>query len=146
MDLEIQNWFKIELLLTRPLTDAQIILGKYLAAFTLVVFSLIPTLIYFYSVSQLGNPVGNLDVPGITGSYLGLVLLGGVFTAIGFYSELYSRIRRQILQEPARANRTKTPAVRVGDAAKRSANACGNVDALRRELRRHPAHVEIGER
>jgi len=73
----------IELLLTHPVSDFQIILGKYLAAFTLVVFSLAPTLIYFYSVSQLGNPVGNLDTPGIIGSYIGLVLLGGVFTAIG---------------------------------------------------------------
>jgi gliding-associated putative ABC transporter substrate-binding component GldG/gliding motility-associated ABC transporter permease protein GldF len=73
----------IELLLTRPLSDFQIILGKYFAAFTLVIFSVIPTLIYFYSVSQLGNPVGNLDVPGIIGSYLGLILLGGVFTSIG---------------------------------------------------------------
>ncbi len=73
----------IELLLTRPLSDFQIIFGKYLAAFTLVIFSLLPTLIYFYSVYQLGNPAGNLDIPGITGSYIGLALLGGVFTAIG---------------------------------------------------------------
>ena len=73
----------MELLLTRPITDFQIIMGKYLAAFTLVLFSLIPTLVYFYSVHQLGNPIGNLDIPGIVGSYIGLVLLGAVFTAIG---------------------------------------------------------------
>lgn len=76
----------IELLLTRPLSDFQIILGKYLAAFSLVSFSIIPTLIYFYSVSQLGNPIGNLDVPGIIGSYIGLLLLGAVFTSIGILS------------------------------------------------------------
>lgn len=76
----------IELLLTRPVSDAQIIFGKYLAAFTLVIFSLLPTLIYVYSVSQLGNPVGNLDMPGIIGSYVGMILLGGVFTAIGLLS------------------------------------------------------------
>lgn len=73
----------IETLLTSPLTEWQIILGKYFAAFALVIFSIIPTLIYFYSVYQLGNPVGNLDIPGITGSYIGLILLGSVFTAIG---------------------------------------------------------------
>lgn len=80
----------IELLLTRPLTDGQIILGKYFAAFTLVIFSVIPTLLYYYSVYQLGNPVGNLDTPGIIGSYIGLILLGGVFTAIGLLASSLS--------------------------------------------------------
>ena len=80
----------MELLLTRPLTDLQIILGKYLAAFVLVLFSVIPTLIYYYSVYQLGNPVGNLDTPGIIGSYIGLVLLGGVFTSIGLLASSLS--------------------------------------------------------
>lgn len=80
----------IELLLTRPLSDFQIIIGKFLAAFTLVIFSVLPTLIYCYSIAQLGNPVGNLDVPGITGSYLGLVLLGGVFAAIGILASSLS--------------------------------------------------------
>lgn len=80
----------IELLLTRPLTDTQIIIGKYLAAFTLVIFSVIPTLLYYYSVYQLGNPVGNLDTPGIIGSYIGLILLGGVFTSIGLLASSLS--------------------------------------------------------
>lgn len=80
----------IELLLTRPLSDAQIIMGKFLAAFTLVIFSILPTLIYCYSISQLGNPVGNLDVPGIAGSYVGLILLGGVFAAIGILASSLS--------------------------------------------------------
>lgn len=80
----------IELLLTRPLTDTQIILGKYLAAFVLVIFSVLPTLLYYYSVYQLGNPVGNLDTPGIIGSYIGLVLLGGVFTSIGLLASSLS--------------------------------------------------------
>ena len=73
----------IETLLTSPLTEWQIVLGKYFASFSLVVFAVVPTFIYYYSVYQLGNPVGNLDTPGIIGSYLGLLLLGGVFTAIG---------------------------------------------------------------
>ncbi|MHA7102818.1 gliding motility-associated ABC transporter substrate-binding protein GldG [Roseivirga pacifica] len=73
----------IELLLTKPITEAQILLGKYFAAVTLVLFAILPTLVYVYSVHQLGNPVGNLDVPGIIGSYIGLLLLGAVFAAIG---------------------------------------------------------------
>jgi len=76
----------IELLLTRPVTEMEIILGKYLSGFILVIISLVPTLIYYFSVFQLGNPVGNLDTAGIMGSYIGLILLGGVFTAIGIFS------------------------------------------------------------
>ncbi|WP_422359427.1 gliding motility-associated ABC transporter permease subunit GldF [Reichenbachiella sp.] len=75
-----------ELLMTKPLTTLQIILGKYLAGFSLVVLSVLPTLIYFYSVYALGNPVGNLDISGTVGSYIGLILLGGVFVAIGIFS------------------------------------------------------------
>jgi ABC-2 type transport system permease protein len=73
----------IELLQTLPFRDSQIIMGKFLAGFFLVLFSVLPTIIYYYSLSYLSNPVGNLDTPGIIGSYMGLVLLGGVFTAIG---------------------------------------------------------------
>ncbi|MEM9858551.1 MAG: gliding motility-associated ABC transporter permease subunit GldF [Bacteroidota bacterium] len=78
----------IELLLTKPLTDWQIILGKYFSGWLLVVFALLPTLIYYWSVSQLGNPVGNIDTAAVIGSYIGLILLGGLFTSIGIVSSL----------------------------------------------------------
>ena len=81
----------IETLLTSPLSEWQILLGKYLAAWVLVIFSVLPTLVYFYAVYQLGNPVGNLDIPGITGSYLGLILLGGAFTAIGVAASSFTQ-------------------------------------------------------
>lgn len=73
----------MELLLTKPLTDWDIILGKYFASFLLVLFALIPTIIYYFSISALGNPAGNIDTPGVIGSYVGLSLLGGVFCAVG---------------------------------------------------------------
>ena len=73
----------MELLFTRPLSDFQIIFGKYFSALFLVIFALVPTAIYYYSIYQLGNPVGNLDSAGIMGSYVGLILLGGLFTALG---------------------------------------------------------------
>jgi ABC-2 type transport system permease protein len=76
----------IELLLTRPLTDVQIILGKYLASWVLVFFSLLPTLVYYFSMVQLGSPQGNIDSAAVAGSYIGLLLLGGVFTAIGIFA------------------------------------------------------------
>ncbi len=80
----------IELLLTRPVTDLQIILGKYFSSLLLVVFSLLPTLIYYYSIVELGNPPGNIDSAGVAGSYIGLVLLGAVFTSIGILSSALS--------------------------------------------------------
>ncbi|MBK9735779.1 MAG: gliding motility-associated ABC transporter permease subunit GldF [Saprospiraceae bacterium] len=73
----------IEFLFTKPITTYQIIMGKYLANVTLVVFALLPTLIYYYSVYQLGSPIGNLDSGAIIGSYIGLFLLSGTFIAIG---------------------------------------------------------------
>ena len=76
----------LELLLTKPLSDWDIILGKFLACFFLVLLSLVPTLIYYFSVYSLGNPVGNIDTPGVIGSYIGLILLGGVFCAIGVFA------------------------------------------------------------
>ncbi len=76
----------LELLLTKPLSDWDVIIGKFLASFLLVVLSLIPTVIYYISVYSLGNPVGNIDTPGVMGSYVGLVLLGAVFCAIGILS------------------------------------------------------------
>ena len=76
----------IELLLTRPLTEMQIILAKYVAGFILVLFSLLPTLIYFYSVYRLGSPVGNIDTGGMWGSYIGLLFLGAAFVSIGIFA------------------------------------------------------------
>src|SRR3954470_24250963 len=76
----------IELLLTRPLTDMQIVAAKYFAGFTLVIVSLLPTLVYYYSVHLLGAPKGNIDTGGMWCSYLGLLFLGGGFVAIGVFA------------------------------------------------------------
>ena len=73
----------IELLLTRPLSDFTIVLAKFLTGLTLVLFSLLPTLIYYVSIYILGNPVGNLDSGGIFGSYIGLFFLAGIYVSIG---------------------------------------------------------------
>jgi len=76
----------IELLMTRPLTDLQVILAKYFAGLILVIISILPTLIYFYSVYQLGFPKGNIDTGGMWGSYIGLLFLGASFVAIGLFA------------------------------------------------------------
>ncbi|NLN95087.1 MAG: gliding motility-associated ABC transporter permease subunit GldF [Bacteroidales bacterium] len=75
----------IEMLMTKPLTDLQIIFSKYLAGVLLVVIALLPTLIYFYSVYYLGLPKGNIDIGGTWGSYIGLIFLGSAFVAIGMF-------------------------------------------------------------
>lgn len=80
----------IELLLTRPLTDWHIVLAKYFSGFFLVVFSLLPTLIYYYSIKQLALPVGNVDEGAIWGSYLGLLFLASGFVAIGLFASSVS--------------------------------------------------------
>lgn len=80
----------IELLHTRPLSDLSIILAKYFGGFALVVFALIPTLVYFFSVYQLGDPIGNLDTGSVWGSYIGLLLLGAAFVSIGIFSSAVS--------------------------------------------------------
>ena len=76
----------IELLMTKPLTDIQVILAKYFAGLSLVIIALIPTLIYFISVYQLGFPIGNMDIGGTWGSYLGLLFLAASFVAIGIFA------------------------------------------------------------
>lgn len=73
----------LELLLTKPLSDWNVVLGKFLAAWALVFLALIPTVIYYYSVYRLGNPIGNIDSAGVMGSYIGLALLAMVFCSIG---------------------------------------------------------------
>ncbi|RFP65610.1 gliding motility-associated ABC transporter permease subunit GldF [Hymenobacter lapidiphilus] len=81
----------MELLLTRPLTDTQLIGGKYLACLLLALLALLPTLLYYYSVYQLGDPAGNIDSAATVGSYLGLVLLAAVFAAIGVFASALTR-------------------------------------------------------
>ena len=76
----------IELLTTKPLHDIEIVLGKYFASWSLVIFALLPTLLYYYTIHQLGEPRGNLDSGAIMGSYIGLALLSGVFVAIGVFA------------------------------------------------------------
>lgn len=81
----------MELLITKPLSDWQIVLGKYLACLLLVGFALLPTLLYYITVYQLGSPKGNLDAGAIAGSYIGLFLLGACFTAIGLFASSLSQ-------------------------------------------------------
>jgi ABC-2 type transport system permease protein len=76
----------IELLFTRPVSDLGILLAKYFAGITLMTLSVLPTIVYFISLYYLGKPTGNIDVGASITSYLGLLLLGSAFVAIGIFS------------------------------------------------------------
>ncbi|MDR3134034.1 MAG: gliding motility-associated ABC transporter permease subunit GldF [Prevotellaceae bacterium] len=76
----------IELLLSQPVTERQLILGKYLAATVVAWLALLPTLVYYISVYLLGHPVGNIDAGGTWGSYIGLLLLAAGYAAIGVFA------------------------------------------------------------
>lgn len=80
----------IEILKTKPITNWQIVLGKYFGSFLLIILALIPTLTYVYTVHQLGNPIGNLDFGSILGSYFGLLFVASSFTAMGLFTSTLS--------------------------------------------------------
>lgn len=80
----------IELLLTRPLRDVEIVIAKFFAGVVLVIFSLIPCLIYFVTVFLLGNPPGNIDTGGTWGSFIGLFFLATVYVSIGVFASSLS--------------------------------------------------------
>ena len=76
----------LEWLLTKPVSRWGVVAGKFGASWLLVVLTLVPTLLYYASLYQLGAPVGNIDSAGVFGSYIGLVLLAGVLVAIGLWA------------------------------------------------------------
>jgi ABC-2 type transport system permease protein len=75
----------IELLFTRPLSDLQIVVAKFLAGLTLVLLAIFPTLIYYITIHFLGEPVGVIDDGVTVASFIGLCLVGAAFVAIGIF-------------------------------------------------------------
>lgn len=80
----------LELLLTKPVSNLHIVLGKYFGAVLLIVIAIIPTLVYVYSISKLGYPEGNYDLGSILGSYIGLLVLVAAYAAIGVFTSTLS--------------------------------------------------------
>lgn len=75
----------IEMLYTKPISDLKILLSKYLSGLILVILTIIPTLIYYFSMHQLGDPIGVIDDGATITSYIGLVLLSAAFVSIGTF-------------------------------------------------------------
>lgn len=85
------NTGTIELLKTKPISDWQIVLGKFWASLLLVCVAIIPTFMYVYTVYQLGNPIGNIDFGSTIGSYIGLLFLAATYTAVGLFTSTLSK-------------------------------------------------------
>jgi ABC-2 type transport system permease protein len=90
MFAEEQKTGTLEMLLTKPITDMQLVVSKYAAAVVLVLCSILPTLVYFISVYFLSSPTGNIDGAGIFGSYIGLIFLCSAFASIGVFCSIMS--------------------------------------------------------
>jgi ABC-2 type transport system permease protein len=80
----------LEVLLVRPISDFRLILAKFLAGIILVLFSLVPTLLWFLAVYLLGNPVGSIDTGSTWGSYFGLFFLTSIYLGIGIFASSLS--------------------------------------------------------
>jgi ABC-2 type transport system permease protein len=78
-----------ELLKTLPVSSSQIVWGKYFGALLVVTLALLPTVVYAISIQQL-SAIGGIDKGATIGSYLGLLLLGAVFTAIGICTSSFT--------------------------------------------------------
>jgi ABC-2 type transport system permease protein len=80
-----------ELLITKPISELNIVLGKFFAGWILVLLALLPTVIYYFTVSYLAEPIGNVDSGAFWGSFISLIFLAAVYVAIGTFSSSLSK-------------------------------------------------------
>lgn len=80
-----------ELLITKPISLKNIVLGKYFGAVILICLAIAPTLLYIITISKLGNPPGNWDLGSTIGSYIGLLFLILAYTSIGVFASTLSK-------------------------------------------------------
>jgi ABC-2 type transport system permease protein len=85
----------IEILQTKPVSNWQIVLGKFWASLLLISIAILPTFLYIYTINSLANPEGNIDFGSIIGSYFGLLFLTATYSAIGLFSS--SLTKNQII-------------------------------------------------
>ena len=80
-----------DLIRTKPISLTRIMLGKYFAAWTLVLIGLLPCFVHYFVVAYMAEPMGNLDSGAFLGSFIGLILLSGTFMAIGLLCATFSK-------------------------------------------------------
>ncbi|WP_026810596.1 gliding motility-associated ABC transporter permease subunit GldF [Arenibacter latericius] len=80
----------LELLFIKPISIGSLVVGKFLGTFILSLIAVLPTLLYVYTISELGTTVGNLDMGMVIGSYFGLLFLIAGYTAVGLFASTLS--------------------------------------------------------
>ena len=80
-----------DLIRTKPVSLSRIMLGKYFAAWTLVLIGLLPCFVHYFVVAYMAEPMGNLDSGAFLGSFIGLILLSGTFMAVGVLCATFSK-------------------------------------------------------
>ena len=80
-----------DLIRTKPISLTRIVLGKYFAAWTLVLIGLLPCFTHYFVVAYMAEPMGNLDSGAFLGSFIGLILLSGTFMSIGLLCATFSK-------------------------------------------------------
>ena len=80
-----------DLIRTKPISLSRIMLGKYFAAWTLVLIGLLPCFVHYFVVAYMAEPMGNLDSGAFLGSFIGLILLSGTFMAVGLLCATFSK-------------------------------------------------------
>ncbi len=80
-----------DLIRTKPVSLSRIMLGKYFAAWTLVLIGLLPCWVHYFVVAYMAEPMGNLDSGAFMGSFVGLILLSGTFMAVGLLCATFSK-------------------------------------------------------
>ena len=80
-----------DLIRTKPISLSRIVLGKFFAAWTLVLIGLLPCFVHYFVVAYMAEPMGNLDSGAFLGSFIGLILLSGTFMAIGILCATFSK-------------------------------------------------------
>ncbi len=79
------------LLRAQPIPLWKIVVGKYLAAFVLIVIALLPCIVHYFIVFYMAEPMGNIDSGQFVGSFMGLIFLSASFTGIGLLCSTLTR-------------------------------------------------------
>ncbi len=80
----------LELLLMKPISPWELVLGKFFGIMVLGIIALAPTLVYVWCISVLGTETGNFDIGLVMGAYIGMILLLTAYTGIGLFASTLS--------------------------------------------------------
>ena len=80
-----------DMLCVQPVSMTRIVVGKFFAAWTLMLIALLPNIVHYFIVDTIAEPVGNIDGGQFAGSFIGLIMLSGTFLAIGMLAGSFTK-------------------------------------------------------